>query len=240
MLAYTNLTAIAKRYQTSLLNIQREYFQHLFLSQFYLQKESKDIYFKGGTALRFVYRSPRFSEDLDFSTPLINLGKIETGIINCLDEIKRQNLDIEISESKRTIGGYLAKIILRLGGQPVQIKVEISSRDKSAHGETVAVSSDFINSYIIIALDQKLIVKEKVQALLTRGKPRDFYDLYFLIRAGLLSKDEKALFTQMLEKVRKTEISFKKELEKFLPESHWLLIKELKEALEREISRFIA
>lgn len=240
MLNQAKLITIAKRYQTNLLNIQREYLQHLFLAQFYLQKEAKDIYFKGGTALRFIYRSPRFSEDLDFSTPLINLGKIETAVINCLTEIKRQNLDVEIAESKTTFGGYLAKILLNLGSRPIQVKVEISSRDKNAYGETVTVSSDFANPYPIIGLATELIVKEKVQAFLTRGKPRDFYDLYFLFRADLLGRGEKTLFKQMLTKTRKTEISFKKELESFLPQSHWPVAKNLKEALEREISRYLA
>lgn len=34
---------------------------------FYQEKEAEAILFKGGTALRLIYQSPRFSEDLDFS-----------------------------------------------------------------------------------------------------------------------------------------------------------------------------
>ena len=51
-------------------NIVREYFQHLFLSQLYRMEKSDNLLFKGGTALRIIYGSPRFSEDLDFSISL--------------------------------------------------------------------------------------------------------------------------------------------------------------------------
>lgn len=58
---------LATQTQTTELNILREYLQHLFLSYFYKRKDSEKVLFKGGTALKFIYGSPRFSEDLDFS-----------------------------------------------------------------------------------------------------------------------------------------------------------------------------
>ena len=48
-------------------NVVREYFQHLFLSYLYSLEGSEKMLFKGGTALRIIYGSMRFSEDLDFS-----------------------------------------------------------------------------------------------------------------------------------------------------------------------------
>lgn len=49
------------------LNILREYLQNYVL--FLMQKEGMNtsLYFVGGTALRFLYRNRRYSEDLDFS-----------------------------------------------------------------------------------------------------------------------------------------------------------------------------
>ena len=49
-------------------SIFREYLQLVFLSYLYQEKEASKIIFKGGTALRLLFGSPRFSEDLDFST----------------------------------------------------------------------------------------------------------------------------------------------------------------------------
>src|SRR3989344_9199348 len=48
-------------------NIVREYFQHVFLAELYKLPDAEKLLFKGGTALRIIYGSPRFSEDLDFS-----------------------------------------------------------------------------------------------------------------------------------------------------------------------------
>ena len=64
------------KWQTSEQNVRREYIQHLFLSHFYRHSDSDKIYFKGGTALRIIYRSPRFSEDLDLAQLLLHLVKL--------------------------------------------------------------------------------------------------------------------------------------------------------------------
>ena len=69
MISEDTIQAIAKKEQATELNVRREYFQHVFLSHLYRQSESDQTYFKGGTALRLIYRSQRYSEDLDFDTP---------------------------------------------------------------------------------------------------------------------------------------------------------------------------
>lgn len=61
---------LAKYYQIDEFTIVREYLQILFLSYLYKEKQADKIYFKGGTAIRLLFGSSRFSEDLDFSTPL--------------------------------------------------------------------------------------------------------------------------------------------------------------------------
>lgn len=44
----------------------------------YEKEESSNILFKGGTALKIVYGSPRFSEDLDFSGTKLNKKQLES------------------------------------------------------------------------------------------------------------------------------------------------------------------
>jgi len=51
--------------------IIREYVQLLFLRYFYERPQGIKAFFKGGTALRFLFNSFRFSEDLDFK---VNVG----------------------------------------------------------------------------------------------------------------------------------------------------------------------
>lgn len=67
MLSKENLEKFTKQKQTSVQNVVREYCQHLFLSFLYQNPGSEKLLFKGGTALRIVLKSPRFSEDLNFT-----------------------------------------------------------------------------------------------------------------------------------------------------------------------------
>ena len=70
------LKQFSDRFQTTMDNTVREYLQHLFLSFLYQEKKSEALLFKGGTALRLVWRSPRFSEDLDFTGSKVSIVQI--------------------------------------------------------------------------------------------------------------------------------------------------------------------
>src|SRR3989338_8739659 len=68
MITTDALDKLANQYQMSVFpNVVREYFQHVFLAKLYTLPGADKLQFKGGTALRIIYGSPRFSEDLDFS-----------------------------------------------------------------------------------------------------------------------------------------------------------------------------
>ncbi len=89
MITNEHMRVLAIKYQSTELNIRREYLQHLFLSYFYQQPATDTVYFKGGTALRIIYQSPRFSEDLDFSTAHSGTKEIEQAILRTLYAIER-------------------------------------------------------------------------------------------------------------------------------------------------------
>lgn len=68
MMTKAQIETLSKYYRIDEFSIQREYLQLIFLSHLYQHKKSGEIYFKGGTALRLLYQSSRFSEDLDFTS----------------------------------------------------------------------------------------------------------------------------------------------------------------------------
>ncbi|MCL5676058.1 MAG: nucleotidyl transferase AbiEii/AbiGii toxin family protein [Patescibacteria group bacterium] len=240
MLSADKLVQLAVKYQTTELNLRREYVQHVFLSHFYEQPEARDILFKGGTALRLLYNSPRFSQDLDFSTGATKTKEIENCAQNTLSEIEKEGIKTEIKEAKETTGGYLAIIEFKLDKNTVSVQLEISTRRKKLSGELTTVVGDFIPPYTIMRLSQEQLIKEKISALLFRQKPRDFYDLYFILRAkNLLPPAQKKVLGQVLKVLSASNISFAKELQQFLPRSHWPVIKDFKHSLKREIERYI-
>jgi predicted nucleotidyltransferase component of viral defense system len=234
------LRSLARKFQTTELNVKREYFQHLFLSNFYQQPLTDQVFFKGGTALRMIYNSPRFSEDLDFSSNVNDANQIEAALLETLIAINRENIDIDLVESTITSGGYLAIINFHTEGQiTVSIQLEISLREGEKRGEAVTIASDYVPAYTIISLMKEQLVDEKIKAFLTRKKARDFYDLYFILRANLISTQKKDILSQAMETLSQTSINFEKELKEFLPRSHWAIIRNFPIPLKREIERFL-
>jgi predicted nucleotidyltransferase component of viral defense system len=67
MLTQNQIREFAKKLKISDNVVLREYIQLLFLKELYSQKFSEHIFFKGGTAIRLIFKGERFSEDLDFS-----------------------------------------------------------------------------------------------------------------------------------------------------------------------------
>lgn len=239
MIAQGQIRQMAIKYQTNELNVSREYLQHLFLSYFYLKPLADNIYFKGGTALRFVYQSARFSQDLDFSTNQEDVPGIEACLLEVLEKIEKENIQANLQEAKTTTGGYLATIDFMFFGQTVPIKIEISFREKDNSGELATITSDFIPPYTTFVLKEEQLLSSKMRALRARKKARDFYDLYFILRKQLPIPDKKTILKEALNDLRSENINFEIELKQFLPRSHWAIIRDFKNTLEREIKRII-
>jgi len=130
MLEKKKLEEFTKINQTTFDNAVREYCQHLFLSYLYQKPESAKLFFKGGTALRIIFGSPRFSEDLDFTGLNIGLKKIETMFAETLSDVEKTGIKVEISESKLTSGGYLGIAYFSLYNVKFPIQIEVSLRTK--------------------------------------------------------------------------------------------------------------
>jgi len=239
MLSLSFLQKTAVKFQTSELNVRREYVQHLLLSYLYQKLESRELYFKGGTALRILYRSPRFSEDLGFDTTVHKQQVWERVIEDTLIDVSREGIGVEIEESKVTSGGYLGIVSLSNIGDPIKIHFEISFRKDLIEGEAFTVENDLVVPYFVKSLTTTQLVDGKVEALLQRQKARDFYDLYFMLRANLLSPIQKKQLLKVRQLLSKKGINFETELALFLPRSQAMIIHDFNKSLLGEINRNI-
>jgi len=240
MLSQDSLKEFTKKLQTVEKNIVREYIQHLFLSSLYKLPRAEKLLFKGGTALRFIYGSVRFSEDLDFTGENIYHHRlIDDLFVNALSEIEKQGIKISFGEAKPTTGGYLGIIHYELYNFREDMKFEISlRRGRGLPREITAIINDYTPQYTIISLSAAETVKGKINALLKRKKPRDYYDLYFFLRHPQLHKlVEKTRLKEVLENLEKEQINFKKDLSPLLPVSHRMILRDFKSNLIREIKR---
>ena len=239
MLELSQLEAIQNTFQTTRENVLREYAQHLFLFSFYRKKGSENILFKGGTALRFAYRSPRFSEDLDFSATGIGVGGIEEAIVEVLEDFTNQGLKWEIEESKETTGGYLGKLTVFLYEEKTSIEIQVSFRkEKFVAPEVVSIVNEYLPTYVVKLFPLEELVGEKIQAALTRSKPRDFFDIYFLLKQGLIPLNQRDKLRKIKEILRQKEIKFAGELSLFLPKSMKLLAESFPKPLLAEIEKY--
>ena len=241
------LQKIAREQQTSLFpNIVREYAQHLFLSELYQLQGSEKLLFKGGTALRIIYNSPRFSEDLDFSLFTAPHAKpqgfIENLFVNVLARMEKSGIHVELgNKSEPTSGGYFGIATLHMPDHaPINIEINISTRGESElRAEVDSVASDFVPTYTIYHLSQEELVNEKIfGALLERKKPRDYYDLYFIMRHNMLSARQKQrLGAHAVVIIKESKrIDFQGELGAFLPASQQAIVRDFARTLEREMS----
>ena len=189
MLTRQQLQRLAQRERIGLPAQERDYLQHLLLALVYAR--SQTLVFKGGTALRIVYRGPRYSEDLDFNTPN-GLAEAQQIWRDVVGELERYGIEAEIREAWAGEAGYSFDVSYhgplydsrdRTKGK---VRVDLNLRDESVEVQRQLISPEYddVRPFVITALAPAHLLAEKVRALLVRGKPRDLYDLWLIQSKG--------------------------------------------------------
>ena len=91
----------------------REYIQILALKALYAAPRAEGLAFLGGTALRFGYDLPRFSEDLDFDVRDFSFREWKLLLEETSQALSRQGLSLEMRASEK---GSLLSGDMRLKG----------------------------------------------------------------------------------------------------------------------------
>lgn len=169
------------------LNLMREYIQAYILRSLHESEAFVNLSFVGGTALRFVYNLPRFSEDIDFS--LENSSGYAP--VNWMKKIKRDlsfaGFDVSMSWNDKTNvhkAWIKVKELLKDAGlaamkqQNLSVKLEIDTRPpRGAVCNRIVVTRHVLFS--VQHHDLASLMAGKIHALVTRRymKGRDWYDL---------------------------------------------------------------
>lgn len=216
---------LSKELQININNIVREYWEIFILNKLYASSLSGKLIFKGGTALRLIYRSPRFSEDLDFSLlKSIKFNQFESIIKKITDSQKE--LSIKDLHSKHYT--YFALINFKQDylERNLSIKVEISKKllmlnKPKDFKSTIAVSpcSNFKPLVQVFTLER--IFRDKCEALRTRSKARDLFDFWLVTQLLHRDRDVKMPHLKMSAK------AVKQELHKLLPKNYYHIVPEL-------------
>lgn len=217
MITKEQIHSLAKEKKINETVIFREYLQLLFLNELYFQNQSKNIFFKGGTALHLIYNSPRFSEDLDFT--------VEMGEKKFSEFIQKLFLSLSKKETvsfkeKKSVAGkrFLLTAEPSILSYKTFVNLDFSFREKVLEPQKSIIETKFpiIFTSYIYHLSKEEIFAEKIRTLLTRTKGRDLYDLWYLINQDVLLKQKlirKKLKYYHLENIKKQEIL--KKIKKF-------------------------
>ena len=190
--------------------------------------------------MRIVFYSPRFSEDLDFTGVKITQHKVEELFINTLANIKKTGIPVVLKEGKYTTGGYLGIFEFTVYDKITEIYFEVSLRNNNPmRGTRTLIENDYIPAYTLVHLPKEEIIKGKMQSLINRRKPRDFYDFFFLLSGNYPLMKEKTNLVQVLALLKKSKINFRGELKEFLPASHIMHLRDFKKVLEQKILSFL-
>ena len=195
MLTRLQIQRLAQRHGVGAQVQERDYIQHLLL--YLLYTHTQEFIFKGGTALRIVYRGNRYSEDLDFNGLEALAPNQETWVeitrqleifgVNavCRNEwVSEQGYSFDVS--------YQGPLYDGRERSKGKIRVDISRRGEAVdtRRELVSAEYDDLRPFVLTVLTPEQLMAEKVRALRVRAKARDAYDLWLMIKQGVMVDQE--------------------------------------------------
>ncbi len=173
-------------------NMTREYIQARILGSLQRSGAMIPLAFHGGTALRFLYALPRYSEDLDFALE----GEDQSYDFRKYLQMIRADLADEgyavvlrINDQRTVHSAFvrLPGLLYELGLSPFQeevlaVKIEVDTNPPAGAGLTTTV----IRRHAILQLhhhDKGSLLSGKLHAILQRPfiKGRDIYDLMWYL-----------------------------------------------------------
>ena len=238
-----------------------EVLQLILLHLLYSHQSSKAVFFKGGTAIRWCYGGTRFSEDLDFVTPL-EINQLEELIAAISKQLERESIahfgpgtvTVSTKPSRANASKVLVTYMPASEREKTTVKVEFerlaqgkipnttrmvmggmpSAARLIAEGEFKVPRS----SSVILVETPEEIVSDKIRALLERTylKGRDLYDLWFLCSV----RGYKAVPETVVAKLGMYNALFKAgRTLNFFSKPGDKEIAEIKKSLETDLPRFI-
>ena len=168
------------------LNVLREYLQALVMCSLHESEAFQCIAFVGGTALRFLFGLPRFSEDLDFSLDSGNGYDPEKWMNKTKRDLQLAGLDATVTLNDRKtvhvawikIGELLKEVKLAaMSQQKLSIKLEVDTRPPAGAGTRNQVIERH-RMFAVRCYDLPSLMAGKLHAVITRQycKGRDWYD----------------------------------------------------------------
>lgn len=209
---------LSKKLQISVDRVVQEEYELFLLKEIFDSGLGNRLVFKGGTALRLAYGSPRFSEDLDFSI-LKSISQKE--FCDLMRKISQTFVTLKLIDCRKKHYTLFAvfKATEEFLAQSFSIKIEVSRRKKIKKYELKLLTSPVSNLQVlakVMTLDN--ILTDKLNAAKERGKSRDLFDLWYI---GELKK----VPVEIPKVIPLSQL--RAELHKYLPKNYWEVVEGL-------------
>jgi predicted nucleotidyltransferase component of viral defense system len=173
-----------------------EYLQHELLDSLFKNKDALFLSFIGGTAIRILLHSYRFSEDLDFDNFGLSFEQFEKLLKKTCRDMEYKGFLIEYRIIER--GAYhcyirFPEILYKLGissdvRKKILIRIDSEAKEKFYEPQNFLLNKFAVYRQILRA-PAPVLLSQKMLAVLQRKreKGRDLYDVSFLL--GLTGPD---------------------------------------------------
>lgn len=173
-------------------NLVREYLQARILGSLQRVGAMVPLAFHGGTALRFLYALPRYSEDLDFTLEgAPELYDLKAYSKRIQADLQAEGYAVEVKLNQRrvvqTVFVRFPGLLFQLGLSPHRkevnaVKIEVDTRPPAGAG----LATTLVRRHQTLQLhhhDRATLLAGKLHAVLQRAytKGRDLYDLFWYL-----------------------------------------------------------
>lgn len=173
-------------------NLLREYLQARILESLQRSEAMLPLAFHGGTALRFLFAIPRYSEDLDFALENPGLAYDFKKYLRAIQELfGREGYQVVIQvNDKKTVNAAFVKfqhLLYEFGlsaqrDEVLSVKIEVDTNPPKGAG----LDTTLVRRHTALHLqhhDRASLLAGKIHAILNRPyvKGRDLYDLMWYL-----------------------------------------------------------
>ena len=174
-------------------NLAREFLQALILAALQRAGAMVPLAFQGGTALRFLYSTRRYSEDLDFALERAGAGYDFRSFLEAIQaDLRRDGYVIDLARvsDQRAVHSAFVRfpgLLYELGlsnhrEEALSVKLEVDTHPPAG----AVLETTIVRRHVLLRLqhhDRASLLAGKLHAILQRPYPkgRDFYDLIWYL-----------------------------------------------------------
>ncbi len=169
----------------------REYLQVLILKEIYKLTEGKKLFFTGGTYLRLIHQTKRFSEDVDFNAGKMKKDEFEGLIETVQNNLKKEGFGIQytfrhwenllaaelVFPDIEKFYGVVSSYARREG---IVIKIETNQPRWKIKTESLVVTG-FGQMFPVVCTDRGALFADKIDALIKKNRVRHLFDIMFML-----------------------------------------------------------